>query len=49
MKLSGIQAYQDAMHNMDLYEDRKAKIDVAVAQVKDAVDGLAQQHGQGPD
>ena len=25
---------------MDNYEDRKAKIDIAVAQVKDAVDAL---------
>ncbi|WP_170347903.1 MULTISPECIES: 3-hydroxy-D-aspartate aldolase BhcC [Ruegeria] len=41
LKFSGIQAYQGAMQHMDLYEDRKAKIDVAVAQVKDAVDGLA--------
>ncbi|WP_170504592.1 3-hydroxy-D-aspartate aldolase BhcC [Ruegeria arenilitoris] len=40
LKFSGIQAYQGAMQHMDLYEDRKAKIDVAVAQVKDAVDGL---------
>ncbi len=40
LKFAGIQAYQGAMQHMDLYEDRKAKIDVAVAQVKDAVDGL---------
>ncbi|MEW2917541.1 3-hydroxy-D-aspartate aldolase BhcC [Ruegeria sp. ANG10] len=40
LKFSGIQAYQGAMQHMDRYEDRKAKIDVAVAQVKDAVDGL---------
>ncbi len=40
LKFAGIQAYQGAMQHMDLYEDRKAKIDIAVAQVKDAVDGL---------
>lgn len=40
LKFAGIQAYQGAMQHMDLYEDRKAKIDVAVAMVKDAVDGL---------
>lgn len=40
LKFSGIQAYQGAMQHMDSYEDRKAKIDVAVAMVKDAVDTL---------
>ncbi|MBT8474720.1 MAG: DSD1 family PLP-dependent enzyme, partial [Alphaproteobacteria bacterium] len=40
LKFSGIQAYQGAMQHMDSYEDRKAKIDLAVAQVKDAVDTL---------
>ena len=40
LKFSGIQAYQGAMQHMDKYEDRKAKIDLAVAQVKDAVDTL---------
>ncbi len=40
LKFAGIQAYQGAMQHMDLYKDRKAKIDIAVAQVKDAVDGL---------
>ncbi|MDF1750815.1 MAG: DSD1 family PLP-dependent enzyme [Alphaproteobacteria bacterium] len=37
---SGIQAYQGAMQHLDSYEDRKAKIDIAVAMVKDAVDTL---------
>ncbi|WP_371223169.1 3-hydroxy-D-aspartate aldolase BhcC [Roseovarius sp. 2305UL8-3] len=41
LKFTGIQAYQGAMQHMDSYEDRKAKLDVAIAQVKDAVDGLA--------
>ncbi len=40
LKFSGIQAYQGAMQHLDLYADRKAKIDVAVAQVADAVKGL---------
>ena len=40
LKFSGIQAYQGAMQHMDLYADRKAKIDIAVAQVADAVAGL---------
>jgi 3-hydroxy-D-aspartate aldolase len=40
LKFSGIQAYQGAMQHMDSYADRKAKIDLAVAQVKDAVDAL---------
>lgn len=40
LKFAGIQAYQGAMQHLDAYEDRKAKIDVAVAMVKDAVDTL---------
>ena len=40
LTFSGIQAYQGAMQHMDLYEDRKAKIDIAVAMVRDAVDAL---------
>jgi 3-hydroxy-D-aspartate aldolase len=40
LKFSGIQAYQGAMQHMDKYEDRKAKIEIAVAMVKDAVDTL---------
>jgi 3-hydroxy-D-aspartate aldolase len=43
LKFAGIQAYQGAMQHMDSYADRKAKIDIAVAQVKDAVDTLAAQ------
>ncbi|MEM8751653.1 MAG: 3-hydroxy-D-aspartate aldolase BhcC [Pseudomonadota bacterium] len=43
LKFAGLQAYQGAMQHMDNYEDRKAKIDVAVAMVKDAVDGLAKE------
>ena len=44
LKFAGIQAYQGAMQHMDSYEDRKAKIDAAVAMVKDAVDTL-KTHG----
>jgi 3-hydroxy-D-aspartate aldolase len=40
LKFTGIQAYQGAMQHMDSYEDRKAKLDVAIAQVKDAVAAL---------
>ncbi|AHM02594.1 Low-specificity L-threonine aldolase [Roseibacterium elongatum DSM 19469] len=40
LKFAGIQAYQGAMQHLDSYDERKAKIDVAVAMVQDAVDGL---------
>jgi 3-hydroxy-D-aspartate aldolase len=40
LKFTGIQAYQGAMQHIDKYEDRKAKLDVAIAMVKDAVEGL---------
>ena len=40
LKFAGIQAYQGAMQHMDKYEDRRAKLAIAVAQVKDAVDTL---------
>jgi 3-hydroxy-D-aspartate aldolase len=40
LRFAGLQAYQGAMQHMDSYEDRKAKIDVAVAMVRDAVEGL---------
>ena len=40
LKFGGIQAYKGAMQHMDNYDDRKAKIDVAVAMVSDAVEGL---------
>lgn len=43
LKFAGIQAYQGAMQHMDSYADRKAKLDVAIAQVKDAVQGLKAQ------
>ncbi|WP_424980471.1 3-hydroxy-D-aspartate aldolase BhcC [Leisingera sp. S232] len=40
LRFSGIQAYQGAMQHMDSYTDRKAKLDIAIAQVADAVEGL---------
>ena len=40
LKFAGLQAYQGAMQHLDSYEDRKAKIEIAVAQVKDAVHTL---------
>jgi 3-hydroxy-D-aspartate aldolase len=40
LKFTGIQAYQGAMQHIDIYEDRKAKLDAAIAMVKDAVKGL---------
>ena len=40
LKFAGIQAYQGAMQHLDSYEDRKAKLDTAIAQVADAVKGL---------
>ncbi|WP_127562963.1 3-hydroxy-D-aspartate aldolase BhcC [Nioella ostreopsis] len=40
LKFTGIQAYQGAMQHMDKFEDRKAKLDAAIAMVEDAVQGL---------
>ncbi|MBF9044057.1 DSD1 family PLP-dependent enzyme [Rhodobacterales bacterium HKCCE4037] len=40
LKFSGIQAYQGAMQHLDSYDDRKAKIDAAVAMVQEAIDLL---------
>lgn len=40
LKFAGLQAYQGAMQHMDKYEDRKAKIEDAVAMVADAMEGL---------
>ena len=37
LKFTGIQAYQGAMQHLERYEDRKAKLDAAIAQVKEAV------------
>ncbi len=40
LRFTGIQAYQGAMQHMDKYEDRKAKLDAAIAQVKACVEAL---------
>jgi 3-hydroxy-D-aspartate aldolase len=40
LKFAGIQAYQGAMQHLDLYADRKEKLDAAIVQVADAVNGL---------
>ncbi len=40
LKFAGIQAYQGAMQHMDSYADRKSKVEVAIAMVKEAVDAL---------
>jgi len=42
LRFAGLQAYQGAMQHMDVYAEREAKIALAVAQVKDAVDTLAE-------
>ncbi|MCB1389161.1 MAG: DSD1 family PLP-dependent enzyme [Rhodobacteraceae bacterium] len=41
LRFAGIQAYQGAMQHLDRYADRKAKLDVAVAMVREAVEALA--------
>ncbi|MCE4224063.1 DSD1 family PLP-dependent enzyme [Methylobacterium sp. C25] len=40
LRFAGLQAYQGAMQHIDSYVDRKAKLDAAIAQVRDAVDAL---------
>ncbi len=40
LKFTGIQAYQGAMQHLDTYEERKQKLDAAIAMVEDAHDGL---------
>ena len=40
VKFAGLQAYQGAMQHLDDYQERKAKIDVAVAMVAEAVAAL---------
>ncbi len=43
LKFAGIQAYQGAMQHLDLYTDRKEKIDIAVEMVERAVTALKSQ------
>ncbi|NDR58722.1 3-hydroxy-D-aspartate aldolase BhcC [Aliiruegeria sabulilitoris] len=40
LKFSGLQAYQGAAQHLRRHEDRKAKLDVAISMVKDAVAAL---------
>ncbi|RAP43021.1 alanine racemase [Rhodovulum viride] len=40
LRFAGLQAYQGAMQHLDAYADRKAKIDLAVAMVTEAVEAL---------
>jgi 3-hydroxy-D-aspartate aldolase len=40
LKFAGIQAYQGAMQHLESYEDRKAKLDIAIVQVKEVVEAL---------
>lgn len=40
LQFKGLQAYQGAMQHMEGYEDRRAKLDAAIAMVQDAVAGL---------
>ncbi len=40
LKFTGIQGYQGAMQHMDRFDDRKAKLDAAIAQVREAVEAL---------
>lgn len=40
LKFTGIQAYQGAMQHLEKYQDRQAKLDIAIAQVRDAVQAL---------
>ena len=43
LKFAGIQAYQGAMQHMDLYADRKEKVDIAIDMVADALTALKSQ------
>jgi 3-hydroxy-D-aspartate aldolase len=40
LTFKGLQAYQGAMQHLDRYEDRQAKLDAAIAQVREAVEAL---------
>ena len=43
LKFAGIQAYQGAMQHMELYEDRKEKVDIAIDMVAEALTALKSQ------
>jgi len=40
LSFAGIQAYQGAMQHIEKFEDRRAKLDLAIVQVKEAVEAL---------
>jgi len=40
LRFAGIQAYQGAMQHLESYADRKAKLDIAIARVKDVAEAL---------
>ena len=40
LKFTGLQAYQGAMQHLDDYQERKAKIAIAIAMVADAIEAL---------
>ena len=42
LKFTGIQAYQGAMQHMDSFSDRKAKTQIAIDQVQEAIDALTE-------
>ncbi|SNR56440.1 3-hydroxy-D-aspartate aldolase BhcC [Puniceibacterium sediminis] len=43
LRFSGLQAYQGAMQHLDSYDDRKAKTEIAILMVADAIDALKSQ------
>ena len=43
LKFSGIQAYQGAMQHLDSYQDRRLKIDIVIAMVREAIEALSAQ------
>jgi 3-hydroxy-D-aspartate aldolase len=48
LRFAGLQAYQGAMQHLDKFEDRKRKLDTAIAQVREAVD-LLERNGMKPE
>lgn len=43
LRFAGIQAYQGAMQHIDGFAERRAKLNAAIAQVKNAVEGLTRE------
>jgi 3-hydroxy-D-aspartate aldolase len=43
LRFAGLQAYQGAMQHIDSFEERKAKLDAAIAQVREAVEALRKE------